>query len=254
MFDGLAVVAVAGLGLTLSYLTMGSVRMPKIAKKYVEPKRRRRVMVVIAHPDDEVMFFGPTILHFTQREDALIYVLCLSTGDYYKAGKTRSAELLESCRILGIANDNVILYRCEDLPDNPRILWPTLRTARLINQHLHALDIDMVVTFDQGGVSGHINHSSLYSAIQYLVEDEELPENCTAYSLDSVNVLRKYSSLLDVPMSYALSSCAFTVNYSHYFLIQRAMWAHASQYVWFRRLYMFFSRYVLINTLSKIQP
>ncbi|XP_042870180.1 N-acetylglucosaminyl-phosphatidylinositol de-N-acetylase-like [Penaeus japonicus] len=264
MFDPiLVVVCCAGLGLTLSYFTLGSSRLPQQFQekageevKNDENSRpaKRRVMFVTAHPDDEVMFFGPTILHFTQREGALVYLLCLSTGDHCSQGRVRSKELWESCHLLGVSRENILLYRCDDLPDNPSIMWPTVRTANLINQYLHALDIDMVVTFDSGGVSGHINHSSLYSALQHLVEEDYLPENCEAFSLDTVNILRKYSSLLDVPLSYALSSCAFTVDRKQYSIIQRAMRAHISQYVWFRKLYMFFSRYVLINTLSRVSP
>ncbi|XP_064083766.1 N-acetylglucosaminyl-phosphatidylinositol de-N-acetylase-like [Macrobrachium nipponense] len=259
MFDPiLVVVCCAGIGLTLSYLTLGSSRVPDKkddddeSNETGHSSRKRRVLIVTAHPDDEVMFFGPTILHFTQREGALVYLLCLSTGNHYGKGRIRCQELMESCRLLGIARENILLYRCDDLPDDPSIMWPTVRTANLINQYLHALDINMVVTFDVGGVSGHVNHSALYSAIQHLVEEEFLPETCEAFSLDSVNIFRKYSSLLDVPLSYAFSSCAFTVDFKHYAILQRAMRAHNSQFVWFRKLYMIFSRYVLINTLTKI--
>jgi N-acetylglucosaminylphosphatidylinositol deacetylase len=30
------------------------------------------------------------------------------------------------------------------------------------------------------------------------------------------------------------------------------MRAHASQFVWYRRLFVFFSRYVLVNTLRRV--
>lgn len=41
----------------------------------------RRVLIVTAHPDDECMFFGPTILALTQREEpCTVYLLCLSNG------------------------------------------------------------------------------------------------------------------------------------------------------------------------------
>lgn len=43
--------------------------------------RGKRVLVVTAHPDDEVMFFGPTILHFTNHPNTTVYLLCLSTGE-----------------------------------------------------------------------------------------------------------------------------------------------------------------------------
>ena len=36
-------------------------------------------------------------------------------------------------------------------------------------------------------------------------------------------------------------------------LLQRAMYAHLSQYVWFRRLYITFSRYMIINTLQELK-
>ncbi|CAL4167242.1 unnamed protein product, partial [Meganyctiphanes norvegica] len=213
---------------------------------------KRRVLIVTAHPDDECMFFGPSILHFTQREKALVYVICLSNGNHYGQGKVRQQELWNSCLKLGVQKENIYLFRCDDLPDDPSIVWPTVHTANLINQYIHALDIDMVVTFDLNGVSGHVNHQAVYSSVQHLVEEDLLPEECEAYSVDTVNIFRKYCSFIDVPLSYALSSCAFTVDRKQYSLILEAMKAHNSQYVWYRKLYMVFSRYVLINTLSRI--
>lgn len=40
-----------------------------------------RTLLVIAHPDDEVMFFGPTLNHFRRKGENL-HVLCLSSGLY----------------------------------------------------------------------------------------------------------------------------------------------------------------------------
>lgn len=40
----------------------------------------KRVLIVTAHPDDESMFFGPTILSLTKRTDCTVYLLCLSNG------------------------------------------------------------------------------------------------------------------------------------------------------------------------------
>lgn len=45
--------------------------------------RQRRVMFVIAHPDDECMFFGPSILHFTQKEKAMVFLICLTNGNIF---------------------------------------------------------------------------------------------------------------------------------------------------------------------------
>lgn len=40
----------------------------------------KRVLFVVAHPDDECMFFGPTIIKHTSRHDCQVYLLCLSKG------------------------------------------------------------------------------------------------------------------------------------------------------------------------------
>ncbi len=40
----------------------------------------KRVLLVIAHPDDESLFFGPTILKFLSLPISKLFVLCLSKG------------------------------------------------------------------------------------------------------------------------------------------------------------------------------
>lgn len=44
------------------------------------PNNCKRVLIVTAHPDDESMFFGPTILSLTKRNACNVYLLCLSNG------------------------------------------------------------------------------------------------------------------------------------------------------------------------------
>lgn len=39
-----------------------------------------RVLFVIAHPDDECMFFAPTILKLTRSGQYDVFLLCLSSG------------------------------------------------------------------------------------------------------------------------------------------------------------------------------
>ena len=41
----------------------------------------KKVLVITAHPDDECMFFSPTILGL-QDDGWEVYVLCMSTGIY----------------------------------------------------------------------------------------------------------------------------------------------------------------------------
>lgn len=45
-----------------------------------ETRNSKRVLFITAHPDDECMFFGPTILHYTRKKNCVVYLMCLSTG------------------------------------------------------------------------------------------------------------------------------------------------------------------------------
>lgn len=45
--------------------------------------RNRRVLFVIAHPDDECMFFAPTILALSHCGQYDVFLLCLSSGDFF---------------------------------------------------------------------------------------------------------------------------------------------------------------------------
>jgi len=44
-------------------------------------KPRRRVLLITAHPDDECMFFGPTVRQLTNTKDVRLYLMCLSVGN-----------------------------------------------------------------------------------------------------------------------------------------------------------------------------
>lgn len=45
------------------------------------PQNVSRVLLVTAHPDDECMFFGPTLIALQKRENCRIFVLCMSRGE-----------------------------------------------------------------------------------------------------------------------------------------------------------------------------
>lgn len=60
----------------LLFFYMLTVRMRTKCNRFPNVKR---VLLVIAHPDDECMFFGPAIMKLRQ-EGSQIFLLCLSTG------------------------------------------------------------------------------------------------------------------------------------------------------------------------------
>jgi N-acetylglucosaminylphosphatidylinositol deacetylase len=130
------------------------------------------------------------------------------------------------------------------------------------------IKVDVIVTFDQSGVSYHPNHRSLYHGsrafIKSLMQGGESESPVQLYTLGSVNVLRKYMSILDAPASVvgtALSRRERGSNPSPLFIVgglgdyrkaQLAMTtAHKSQMVWFRWAWITLSRYMMINVLTR---
>ncbi|XP_002734125.1 N-acetylglucosaminyl-phosphatidylinositol de-N-acetylase-like [Saccoglossus kowalevskii] len=209
------------------------------------------VLIVTAHPDDECMFFSPFILTLSAFTCG-IYLTCLSSGNYYNKGLVRKKELIKSCDILGLRKKNISVIENSALPDNPSVQWNEDLIGSIVLEKIKKHDIDTVITFDDYGVSGHNNHIAISKAIRKLKSQKKLPPGTSAYSLESIPIWRKYIGVLDLPISYLSSNMVFISQWSDVWKSQKAMCAHWSQFVWFRIIYIAFSRYMIINTLIPI--
>ena len=83
-------------------------------------KEGDKVLLVTAHPDDECMFFSPTILYLLDLKCQII-LLCLSNGDYDGLGEERAYELYRSCENFGIPLGNVSIS--SHFNDDPNVFW-----------------------------------------------------------------------------------------------------------------------------------
>ncbi|KAI8321868.1 LmbE-like protein, partial [Martensiomyces pterosporus] len=213
------------------------------------------VLFVTAHPDDECMFFSPTLSYLSKRKDVTVSLLCLSKGDFDGHGDVRKRELVKSAVTFGLTPDSVIIVDDPLLPDNPNKAWNVAVVARTVEAVAAAGDVDAIFTFDGKGVSGHSNHIAAYMGVKHMALTSQRfkfhPLN--VYALESVSVVRKFSSILDTLFSlgtfWAFSdSQAFVADLQGYAMGLGAMQMHESQMVWFRKLYLAFSRYMFINT------
>ncbi|XP_065656202.1 N-acetylglucosaminyl-phosphatidylinositol de-N-acetylase [Hydra vulgaris] len=223
------------LGLIYGYFKLKSIN--KNAKKFFDQKKN--YALVIAHPDDEVMFFSPTILSLCQHVN--LFIVCVTKGNYYGLGKIRKAELYESCYYLGIPINRVLFLKDRKFFDHPTLKWDTVLLSEKLQLLLQTLQINSVLTFGPNGVSGHLNHIDLHAAVCSLNSYQIL-------YLKDVNIFRKYTSCLDIVYTYFSqpSSNLLFINEN----MSKTFWSlrkHKSQFVWFRLLYIIFSRYVLVN-------
>ena len=143
--------------------------------------------------------------------------------------------------------------------------------ATSCNGPLAQLHLRQVISFDDGGVSGHRNHVATAQGVLAFARSPR-GASVAVFALESVSLLRKFSGPLDVLASAvavatraawaavmaaagestAIPECVFVANPDPG-AAQRALHAHASQAVWFRRLFVVFSRYAYVNTLNRVR-
>jgi N-acetylglucosaminylphosphatidylinositol deacetylase len=208
-------------------------------------------ILVIAHPDDESMFFAPTLLSLEN-----VSVICLSNGNYNGLGRIREKELDRACEILGVQR----VTCCSDalLEDNPRIPWEAKEIARVLRAAVQESKMEggdiIVLTFDERGVSGHPNHIDTYRGVQYWLS-LSTSKNIRGFKLKTIsNPFFKY--IPPVWLLYGMfgreSPLKHYVCYKPW-LVWKAMAAHASQFVWYRRLSVVFSCYTYHNQWHEME-
>jgi hypothetical protein len=79
-----------------------------------------------------------------------------------------------------------------------------------------------------------------------------VPPGVRGFALRTTGVLQKYLGVVDAAATDGLDPTAFFSSPADVAAIWQAMVAHASQFVWFRRLYLTFSRYVYVNTFIEL--
>ncbi|KAL2261527.1 hypothetical protein VTK26DRAFT_3993 [Humicola hyalothermophila] len=248
--------------------------------------RNKRICLLIAHPDDEAMFFAPTVQALARPETGNhVKILCMSSGNADGLGETRKKELAKSGLILGLRRpEDVYVVDKPQFPDSMTTAWdtagissllcsafaPNLSRSRASNTAPTA-SIDVLITFDAGGVSAHPNHISLYHGAKAFVSALVAGKPGWAppvdlYTLTTVPLARKYSGFLDVLAtltSWAIGAdkknkerpggLVFLNGLAGHGGITTA-WkamisAHKSQMVWFRYGWISLSRYMYVNDL-----
>ncbi|KAL8703532.1 MAG: hypothetical protein Q9201_003289 [Fulgogasparrea decipioides] len=251
----------------------------------------KKICLLIAHPDDEAMFFAPTLLALLNPKSGNhLKILCLSNGNFHGFGKVREKELMASAEILGLRNRNdVLVLDTPDFVDGKNEKWDAEKIADILRQTFNpqrprnnenedapTATIDVLVTFDHDGISGHPNHIALYyGAKAWLggLMKGKRGWRCPVelHTLTSVSIYRKYIGFLDAPMTMLLGflggmkasgkhnsqvegrrQALFISDIGQWRQAQKAMTrAHKSQMIWFRWGWITFGRHMVVNDLKR---
>lgn len=141
---------------------------------------QRRLLAVLAHPDDETFGLGGT-LALCARRGVETYLVCATWGELGEApeglrgfasiAEMREAELRCASRVLGLKEVRFLGYRdsgmagsCENAhPDNTANA-PLEEIAAKIARHIREIRPQVIITSDPSGGYGHPDHIAVQRA------------------------------------------------------------------------------------------
>lgn len=214
------------------------------SENFAKEIRGKKILLVTAHPDDEVMFFTPFLNYFRGEN---ITLLCLSNGNSAGLGRVREKELEQAAKMFDIKGLEIIDK--ESLQDGMDKNWQTNEIIATVMKVIESFQPNAIVTFDIAGVSRHPNHVAIRRAMAFLkTKHSKVVKDMSFWELESTGLIRKYIGFADVLFSsrsqYAILSPSPTLAW-------KAMSTHHSQFVWYRKLFVVFSRYIYMNTFRK---
>ncbi|KAG7195008.1 N-acetylglucosaminyl-phosphatidylinositol de-N-acetylase [Scheffersomyces spartinae] len=173
------------------------------------PIQNSTVYYVMGHPDDETMFFSPSLIEVLRpKHNNSVKLICLLPGDYVSPsmGSLRKEELLSAARIYGIDKDDVFVLNYRDGMNET---WPldsiVNDLASIIGTNHQQLHNPLtLITFDEGGVSGHPNHIATYEGTKKFFDTyyKSLSNDYRLYKLKTFNVFEKYTSTILTNIEY----------------------------------------------------
>ncbi|GMV33078.1 MAG: GlcNAc-PI de-N-acetylase [Chloroflexi bacterium] len=141
----------------------------------------KRILAVLAHPDDESFGLGGTLALYAKRGYETYYV-CATRGEagsadeehmkgFKDTAEMRTAELMRAAKELGLKEVIFLGYRDSGMPGmeannhpDAQINHPVEEVAGRVVRHIRAIRPDVVITFDPIGGYKHPDHIHIHKA------------------------------------------------------------------------------------------
>ena len=216
-----------------------------------ELNKTKSILLIIAHPDDEILYWTPTIKELKSL-NLKLKILCLSNGNNKNNGEKRTEEFKKVSKYLKL-EDNEIINDIE-LQNSKKKYWDEKIVSEKISFFLNEnKDIETILTFDEDGIINHPNHISCYNGLVYYIKnhrDDIKDKGINIYLLDSFNYLFQYTHFIPFIVFYFREFGFFSY---HFFTSYKIMKMYKSQFNWKRKLHVIFSAYSYYNSYIKVE-
>ena len=128
--------------------------------------RRKTVLCLFAHPDDETVGPGGTLARLSHEGHA-VHLVCATRGESgtidrsasygrRRLAEIREKELVEACKVLGIQTTWLYTFPDSGLArlEEETLLRPFVRAVR-------SFCPDILIVFHENGISGHADHQTV---------------------------------------------------------------------------------------------
>lgn len=129
---------------------------------------KKQILVIVAHPDDETIWMGGTLLRNKKNWNTTIISLCRSSD------KDRAPKFKKVCKILGVRGFIFNLY------DESSIKIPLSKHKNLILK-VAEKNYDIIFTHNNNGEYGHIRHKETHKAVKQLLKQKKLNSKKTFF-------------------------------------------------------------------------
>jgi N-acetyl-1-D-myo-inositol-2-amino-2-deoxy-alpha-D-glucopyranoside deacetylase len=146
-----------------------------------EMNEKKKILVVLAHPDDESFGMGGTLAYYA-KQGVEVHLVCATRGEagevsselmegYDSIAKLRENELRCAAGILGLASVHFLEYRDSGMPGsgdnqhpNALINAPLHEVASKVTCYIRDIRPEVVITFDPVGGYHHPDHIAIHKA------------------------------------------------------------------------------------------